>query len=280
MSQADIDNKRSLFERLQDNYRLVVIDDDDLKEVNTFKFNLITLYILISTLLVITGAVAIALIFFTPIKRLIPGFEITNDNSQYVELRRKVDELEELLQAQDVYNNGLGNLLQGMEPGVAPAASEEDADEETPSNVKDAVTPINNALAEEASKTKELNQFVFASPLTGTMSAKFDPDIEHFGSDITAPKNTAIKSIMGGIVISADWNVDAGNTVIIQHPRNIVSVYKHNSALLVKTGDVVKSGQAVAIIGNTGKLTNGPHLHLELWYNGYPVNPENYISFN
>ncbi|MBK8388706.1 MAG: M23 family metallopeptidase [Saprospiraceae bacterium] len=280
MSQADIDNKRSLFERLQDNYRLVVIDDDDLKEVNTFKFNLITLYILISTLLVITGAVAIALIFFTPIKRLIPGFEITNDNSQYVELRRKVDELEELLQAQDVYNNGLGNLLQGMEPGVAPAASEEDADEETSSNVKDAVTPINNALAEEASKTKELNQFVFASPLTGTMSAKFDPDIEHFGSDITAPKNTAIKSIMGGIVISADWNVDAGNTVIIQHPRNIVSVYKHNSALLVKTGDVVKSGQAVAIIGNTGKLTNGPHLHLELWYNGYPVNPENYISFN
>ena len=280
MSQADIDNKRSLFERLQDNYRLVVIDDDDLKEVNTFKFNLITLYILISTLLVITGAVAIALIFFTPIKRLIPGFEITNDNSQYVELRRKVDELEELLQAQDVYNNGLGNLLQGMEPGVAPAASEEDADEEAPSNVKDAVTPINNALAEEASKTKELNQFVFASPLTGTMSAKFDPDIEHFGSDITAPKNTAIKSIMGGIVISADWNVDAGNTVIIQHPRNIVSVYKHNSALLVKTGDVVKSGQAVAIIGNTGKLTNGPHLHLELWYNGYPVNPENYISFN
>ncbi|HMS68011.1 MAG TPA: M23 family metallopeptidase [Saprospiraceae bacterium] len=280
MSQADIDNKRSLFERLQDNYRLVVIDDDDLKEVNTFKFNLITLYILISTLLVITGAVAIALIFFTPIKRLIPGFEITNDNSQYVELRRKVDELEELLQAQDVYNNGLGNLLQGMEPGVAPAASEEDADEDTPSNVKDAVTPINNALAEEASKTKELNQFVFASPLTGTMSAKFDPDIEHFGSDITAPKNTAIKSIMGGIVISADWNVDAGNTVIIQHPRNIVSVYKHNSALLVKTGDVVKSGQAVAIIGNTGKLTNGPHLHLELWYNGYPVNPENYISFN
>ncbi|MFZ1788523.1 MAG: M23 family metallopeptidase [Saprospiraceae bacterium] len=280
MSQADIDNKRSLFERLQDNYRLVVIDDDDLKEVNTFKFNLITLYILISTLLVITGAVAIALIFFTPIKRLIPGFEITNDNSQYVELRRKVDELEELLQAQDVYNNGLGNLLQGMEPGVAPAASEEDTDEETSSNVKDAVTPINNALAEEASKTKELNQFVFASPLTGTMSAKFDPDIEHFGSDITAPKNTAIKSIMGGIVISADWNVDAGNTVIIQHPRNIVSVYKHNSALLVKTGDVVKSGQAVAIIGNTGKLTNGPHLHLELWYNGYPVNPENYISFN
>ncbi|HOY12950.1 MAG TPA: M23 family metallopeptidase [Saprospiraceae bacterium] len=280
MSQADIDNKRSLFERLQDNYRLVVIDDDDLKEVNTFKFNLITLYILISTLLVITGAVAIALIFFTPIKRLIPGFEITNDNSQYVELRRKVDELEELLQAQDVYNNGLGNLLQGMEPGVAPATNDEDGNQEKQPASKDAVTPINNALAEEASKTKELNQFVFASPLTGTMSAKFDPDIEHFGSDITAPKNTAIKSIMGGIVVSADWNVDAGNTVIIQHPRNIVSVYKHNSALLVKTGDIVKSGQAIAIIGNTGKLTNGPHLHLELWYNGYPVNPENYISFN
>lgn len=279
MSLADIDNKRSLFERLQDNYRLVVIDDDDLKEVNTFKFNLITLYILISTLLVITGAIAVALIFFTPVKRLVPGFDAGSDNSQYVELRRKVDELEELLQAQDVYNKGIGNLLQGIEPGVVPQNTEnsEGIDEEV-SNT--AITPINNAQAEEAEKTKELNQFVFATPITGTLSAKFDPDIEHFGSDITAPKNTAIKSIMGGIVVSADWNVDAGNTVIIQHPRNIVSIYKHNSALLVKTGDIVKSGQAVAIIGNTGKLTNGPHLHLELWYNGNPVNPENYISFN
>ena len=277
MSLADVENKRSWFERLQDNYRLVVIDDDDLKEVNTFKFNLLTLYILISTLLVITGLIAVSLIFFTPVKRLIPGYASGTNSGQYIELRRKVDELEELLQAQEVYNKGIGKLLQGMEPGVSPSGMD---GEDIVSDNKVSVTPINNAQASEASKTKELNQIVFASPMTGTMSAKFDPDIEHFGADVTAPKNTAIKSIMGGIVVSADWNVDAGNTVIIQHPRNIVSVYKHNSSLLVKTGDIVKSGQAIAIIGNTGKLTNGPHLHIELWYNGYPVNPENYISFN
>ena len=277
MSSADVENKRSLLERLQDNYRLVVIDDDDLKEVNTFKFNLITLYILLSTLLVLIGALAISLIFFTPLKRMIPGFVPGSDNSQYIELRRKVDELETLMQAQEAYNKGISNLLKGSGGSNDVPQTTAQTAESTPTV---AVTKVNNASMQEASKTRELNQLVFASPVSGTVSAKFDPQIEHFGSDILAPKNTAIKSIMSGIVIAAEWNVDGGNTVMIQHPRNLVSVYKHNSSLLVKTGDIVKASQAIAIIGNTGKLTNGPHLHLEMWYNGSPINPENYIPIN
>lgn len=279
MSSADVENKRSLLERLQDNYRLVVIDDDDLREVNTFKFNLLTLYILLSTMLVLTGLIAVGLIFFTPIKRMIPGFTMGSDNSEYIEMRRKVDELEELMQAQEAYNKGISNLLKGS--GVAndaPAAATPDTEQAVTASPNR--TSVNTAAMQEARKTKELNQLAFASPVSGTVSAKFDPAIEHFGSDILAPKNTAIKSIMSGIVISAEWNVDGGNTVMVQHPRNLVSVYKHNSSLLVKTGDIVKAGQAVAIIGNTGKLTNGPHLHLELWYNGFPINPENYIPIN
>lgn len=280
MASADVENKRSLLERLQDNYRLVVIDDDDLKEVNTFKFNLLTLYILLSTLLVLIGALAVALIFFTPIKRMIPGFAVGADNSQYIEMRRKVDELEELMQAQEAYNKGISNLLKGSaSPGDVPQKTETGNNTAEETTAKP-MTTVNTASMQEASKTKELNQLVFASPLSGTVSAKFDPEIEHFGSDITAPKNTAVKSIMSGIVISAEWNVDGGNTVMIQHPRNLVSVYKHNSSLLVKTGDLVKASQAVAIIGNTGRLTNGPHLHLELWFNGFPINPENYIPIN
>lgn len=267
MSSGDIENKRSLFERLRDNYRLVVIDDHDFKEVNTFKFNLLTLYTLVSTIVVMLCTLAISLIIFTPIKRFIPGYGDIEDNTAYIELRKKVDEMEEAMKAQDVYNLGLRNLLQGISGEEASIEAKE-------------VTSITNATVQEANKTSELSQFVFANPISGTISAKYDPKIQHFGVDILAPKNTAIKSILSGIVILSDWTVDGGNTVVIQHARNVSSVYKHNSALLVKTGDRVKTGQAIAIIGNTGKLSTGPHLHLELWYNGNPINPSNYVSFN
>lgn len=278
MSVVDQENKRSLLERLRDNYRLVVIDDDDLKEVNTFKFNLLTLYVLVSTIMVLIGAMAISLIIFTPIKRMIPGYGDISDNSQYLELRQKVEDLDEQMKAQEVYNNGLRNLLTGV--GADPTlASALDTNVEVESaEIK--VTAIKNTDVKEASKTQELNQLVFATPLTGSVSAGFDTNIEHFGIDIVAPKNTPIKSVMSGMVINADWSVNDGNTVTVQHTRNIISVYKHNSALLVKTGDLVKSGQAIAIIGNTGKLTSGPHLHLEIWYNGIPVNPANFLTFN
>ena len=181
MASADVENKRSLLERLQDNYRLVVIDDDDLKEVNTFKFNLLTLYILLSTLLVLIGALAVALIFFTPIKRMIPGFAVGADNSQYIEMRRKVDELEELMQAQEAYNKGISNLLKGSaSPGDVPQKTETGNNTAEETTAKP-MTTVNTASMQEASKTKELNQLVFASPLSGTVSAKFDPEIEHFG---------------------------------------------------------------------------------------------------
>lgn len=267
MSSGDIENKRSLFERLRDNYRLVVIDDHDFKEVNTFRFNLLTLYTLISTIVVALCTLAISLIIFTPIKRFIPGYGDIEDNTAYIELRKKVDEMEEAMKAQDVYNLGLRNLLKGISDDAVSTETKE-------------VTSISNASVQEANKTSELSQFVFANPISGKISAPYDPKIQHFGVDILAPKNTAIKSILSGIVILSDWTVDGGNTVVIQHARNVSSVYKHNSALLVKTGDRIKTGQAIAIIGNTGKLSTGPHLHLELWYNGNPINPSNYVSFN
>ena len=97
--------------------------------------------------------------------------------------------------------------------------------------------------------------------------------------DILAPKGTAIKTITSGVVISSDFNIETGNTITIQHPNDLISVYRHNSALLKSSGDKVSAGEAIAIIGNTGELTDGPHLHFELWYNGTAINPENFINF-
>ncbi len=280
---SEVDEKKSLLDRLQDNYRLVIVDDDDLKEVNTFKFNLLSLYILLSTAIILVGALAISFIIFTPIKKMIPGYGEINNNAEYIELRQKVDNLEDLVEAQEVYNKGLSNMLKNIGPDDNTESNNNNIQKDkaaTKTLVDQPVTSVIKADVDEAKKTNELSQLMFATPLTGKISAAFDPDSEHFGVDIIAPKNTAIKAIMGGIVVNSDWTLRDGNTVTLQHSRNIVSVYKHNSSLLVKNGEIIKTGQAIAIIGNTGKMTTGPHAHIEIWYNGSPVNPANFISFN
>jgi murein DD-endopeptidase MepM/ murein hydrolase activator NlpD len=106
------------------------------------------------------------------------------------------------------------------------------------------------------------------------------PEKRHFGIDILAPRNTPIKSALDGWVVQSDWTLETGNTIGIQHENNIITFYKHNSVLLKKVGSYVKAGEAVAIIGNTGEMTDGPHLHFELWYKGNPVDPADYINFN
>jgi murein DD-endopeptidase MepM/ murein hydrolase activator NlpD len=108
---------------------------------------------------------------------------------------------------------------------------------------------------------------------------KFSPAQKHFGVDIVARRNEAIKSTLDGTVVFADWTIDKGYVIGIMHTANLFSVYKHNSVLLKNEGDLVRAGEAVAIIGETGELSTGPHLHFELWLNGSPVDPEVYISF-
>jgi murein DD-endopeptidase MepM/ murein hydrolase activator NlpD len=278
---SEVGEKKRLVDKLQDNYRLVIIDDDDLREVSTFKFNLLSLYILLSTMIVLIGALTISLIVFTPVKKMVPGYGDINNNAEYIELKRKVDNLEEIVESQEVYNKGLLNMLNGMSPDDTADSKESENDKSKNNEAKDRlVTSVKKLDIEDAKKSNELAQLIFATPITGKISAAFDPETEHYGIDIVAPKNTPVKAVLGGIVISADWTLNDGNTVTIQHSRNVISVYKHNSSLLVKNGEIVKTGQAIAIIGNTGKLSTGPHAHIEIWYNGSPVNPASFISFN
>jgi murein DD-endopeptidase MepM/ murein hydrolase activator NlpD len=124
-----------------------------------------------------------------------------------------------------------------------------------------------------------MSAYFFFAPLNGYITSTFNPREEHFGVDIVGPENEAIKATLEGTVIFASWTNDNGYVIQIQHPNNIISVYKHNSALLKKVGDYVKAGEPIAIIGNSGENTSGPHLHFELWYNGIPINPQEYIIF-
>ena len=123
------------------------------------------------------------------------------------------------------------------------------------------------------------NKVFYFPPLIGSVTSEFNPSEDHFGIDIVAPKDEAIKATLAGTVIFAEWTVETGYVIQLQHANNLTSIYKHNSVLLKKTGNKVKAGEAIAIVGNSGKLTTGPHLHFELWRNGTALDPKKYINF-
>ena len=133
--------------------------------------------------------------------------------------------------------------------------------------------------ATSASSSSSESRLYYFTPLKGTVTNTFNQAEAHFGVDIVAPKNEAIKAALDGTVIFADWTVETGYVIQLQHKNNITSIYKHNSVLLKEVGQRVKAGEAIAIIGNTGKLSSGPHLHFELWKDGIPINPESLLNF-
>jgi murein DD-endopeptidase MepM/ murein hydrolase activator NlpD len=133
---------------------------------------------------------------------------------------------------------------------------------------------------ESASKRKSsIGGALFFSPLKGVITNDFNNLNRHYGVDIVAGMNETIKAVLDGTVIFSNWTLETGYVIAIQHPQNIVSIYKHNSALLKKVGESVRAGDPIAIIGETGELSTGPHLHFELWNEGNPVNPRDYITF-
>ena len=137
-----------------------------------------------------------------------------------------------------------------------------------------------NLLAtDEGDASKGIAAFFFFTPLKGLVTASFDPGKEHYGVDVAAAKNEAVKACLEGTVIIATWTSETGHVIQVQHGNNLVSVYKHNSVLLKKSGDRVNAGEAIAIIGESGELSSGPHLHFELWYEGKPVDPSEFMTF-
>ena len=136
-----------------------------------------------------------------------------------------------------------------------------------------------NILSEKSNSPQNLRNIAFYTPIKGMITDRFDIQKEHYGIDIVAPENEAIKASLPGTVILSSWTTETGYTIAVQHENNLISFYKHNSVLLKKIGEVVKAGDVIAIIGNSGELSTGPHLHFELWHQGKAINPEHHILF-
>jgi len=297
------DDDRSLMEKLRDKYRLVIMNDDTFEEVTSMKMTPLSLYVGVSSLIVGTAIIVTTLIVWTPLKRYIPGYGDFNRDAEVAELTSKVANLEEEIEAHRRYNENFRKILtndvadmskEAVEKRGIPADSmstippediERISEDEQLRSAVDKGTftgePAATAtVAASVPRDVPLEQLFFMPPVSGETTAGFDLQKSHFGIDVAAPKNTAVKAAADGVVISAGYTVETGYSIAIQHPNNVVTMYKHNSVLLKQTGVAVKTGEAIAIIGNSGENTSGPHLHFELWYKGRPVNPGDYINFN
>ena len=302
---SDQEDGRGLFEKMRDKYRLVIMNDETFEEVSSLKLTPLSVYIFVSSLVVGTAILMMLLIMFTPLKRYIPGFGDMRRDSEIALLTTKVDELEDEIKAHRAYNENFRKILVGdmqdasMEAAKKkgqPAATAKDSSSAKPVKRIDEDQELRTAVANGTFsggggansiglnpilvREQPLEQLFFMPPVSGEVMSVFDLKKSHFGVDVAAPKNTAVKAAANGVVISSGYTVETGYSIAIQHPNNVVTMYKHNSVLLKKAGITVKAGEAIAIIGNSGENTTGPHLHFELWHKGRAVNPSDYINFN
>ncbi|MCB0555371.1 MAG: M23 family metallopeptidase [Phaeodactylibacter sp.] len=285
-----------LKKRLRHTYRLVIMNNETFEEVGSYRLTLLNVYIFASTVLVLVAVLVVLAVAFTPLKRYMPGYGAGGDGRDQVEsLHRQVVKMEKQLAAQEKYAENIKRILTNnvdtsintnQSPSILTDTLQEIPVSESEDELRQEVELQEVGEAAQRSRTTNfsprdvpLEQMYFTPPVNGEISAAYMPDRKHFGVDILAPKNTAVKAAMDGYIFFSDWTLETGNTIGIQHANNTITFYKHNSVLLKKAGSFVKAGEAVAIIGNTGTLSDGPHLHFELWNRGKPVNPTDFISF-
>ncbi len=287
---VDFKDKPKKFQRLKHKYRLVILNDDTFEEKISLRLSQLNVFVIIGISSLVLILLVIMLIAFTPLKEFIPGYANVNVRKQGVENFLKSDSIEVVLTENNLYIDNIKHIIQGkpitfddktyIDSTVNYAAIRNEPIEEDSVLRSMIETEEKYNLFNKAGSTPgNISSFIFLQPLKGTVTSRFNIKKQHFGIDVVAPKNEAIKATLDGTVIFAEWTVETGYVIQMQHADNIVSIYKHNSVLHKKVGDYVKAGEVVAIVGNSGELSTGPHLHFELWYNGIPINPEDYMMF-
>jgi murein DD-endopeptidase MepM/ murein hydrolase activator NlpD len=285
------EKKEGVFKRLKNKYRLIIYNDDTFEEVWSYKLNRINLVTLSGiTIFVLIGIVYI-LIAYTPLKvYVIPDFPKTEERKGIIENALRTDSLENQLRMHKQYIENVRQILAGKEPSFYLLDSDSARRYEnltfTPSREDSLLRKeieeeefYNLSLFQENYTSNILTDIHFCAPVKGYITSSFEINKQHFGVDVVTVKDETVKAIHDGVVVSANWTIETGFTIMIQHENNLLSVYKHCASLFRKVGDKVEIGEAIAIVGNTGETSTGPHLHFEIWHLGIPVNPEEYIVF-
>lgn len=275
--------------KLLHKYRLIILNEDTFEERFAIKLTRLNVFVLMSISTIFLIAATTILIAFTPLREYIPGYSSTSLKKKATQLSYKTDSLQQVISMNAQYFESIKRVLKGDVSTV---------DFNKDSIIKAAEMDVyvinlnpskeDSILREKVDKEDKYNlfesatskvNFVLFPPVNGTISEGYSVQDKHYAIDIVVAKDTPVKATSDGTVILAEWTTQTGYVVIIEHGNGLISVYKHNASLTIEQGDLVKSGEVIAISGNTGELTTGPHLHFELWSDGYPIDPTTFIDF-
>ena len=283
MSKSSKEHKTSKF-------RLALVDNQSHKQLFTLQFTKTSLFVTLVTILVTLCTLIFSIIAFTPIKTFIPGYPDARSKREAIQNAIKIDSLENVIYKWGLYSENLKRVLEGASPvkidSLVNAGMNETGRKADLADIQRQDSLLREKVKEEeqfgiAARNKRIlpiEGMHFFCPLKGVVSQGYDP-ISHPYIDITAPAGSVVKATLDGTVIYAGWDDETGHTIQLQHEGDIVSIYRHNAKLLKKSGDKVTAGTSIALVGNTGELTSGDHLHFELWHKGEAVDPTKYINF-
>jgi murein DD-endopeptidase MepM/ murein hydrolase activator NlpD len=270
-------------------YRLVILNDETFGEKFSLKLSPLSLIISLSAITIVMTTLIITLVALTPLREYIPGYGNVDDRKELLKLTLKADSIEQTLQAKEAYINNLINVFNEKEvpnPNKPKKDSLKDyskiSNEPSKNDIefrKEIEANKGNQTTAAYTKPKALNDLVFYSPVKGLVTTSYNIQEDHFGVDVVTKADESIKAPLDGTIIYTGFTVEDGYIIHIQHSNNLMSVFKHNSHLNKRTGERVKTGEVIGSVGNTGVNSKGAHMHFELWYNGTPVNPEEFVSF-
>ncbi|MGX8713880.1 MAG: M23 family metallopeptidase [bacterium] len=281
-------------------HKFVVMDTDTFKEKFSFQLSGINLFVTLGITVIVFILLTTVLIAFTPLREWIPGYTDTRMEEQTYSNARKIDSLEVQLANQEWMLNTLRAVMRGEALGEEADSVKTDSTarltelakvyrrsvedsllrleverEDNRYQVKSVqVQPTVMAAGDNSSAISHL----FYAPMKGKILNAFDASKRHLGVDIAAALSQPVYAAYSGTVVSDNYTAEAGYVIVIQHPGNVITLYRNNGALLKRQGDAVRAGEPIAYVGNASLREQGPHLHFEMWLNGSPVNPEEYIS--
>lgn len=284
MSNPSKDNKKIT------HFRLSLLDAKTHKQLFSLRFNRTGFFVSLVSGIVILCAAIFSIIAFTPLRTFIPGYPDASTKKAAIYNAIKIDSLERVIYRWELYSENLRRVVEGRQPVdidslIAEKRQMEEAAKD-PEYLKRQDSLMRKEVKEEemfdiSSRSRRklpIEGMLFFTPVKGVISQGYDPAIHPY-VDIAAPSGSVVNAIADGTVIYTGWSEDTGYTIQVQHGGDIISIYKHNQKLLRKTGDKVKAGTAIALVGNTGSTSTGEHLHFELWHDGENLDPTQYINF-
>ncbi|MBQ9471122.1 MAG: M23 family metallopeptidase [Bacteroidales bacterium] len=285
-----MDNKADvgLMSRLRSKYRLSILNDQTYEEVVKLRVSWLNIIIALGGFALALILLVTLLIAFTPIRELIPGYPDGNTRKGYIANALKADSLEARMTEWQRYYETISIILNDGQPravNITPDSGHKYKNLDFSKSIEDSLlrqeieTENIYNIAELNNNGSSGTNIFFLPPIKGVVINHYNPHQNHYGIDLVAPPNEVVLAIADGTVILSSWALETGHTMAIQHKNNYISFYKHNSKLLKRQGERVKAGETIAIIGNSGELTTGPHLHFELWYDCSPLDPAEFIHF-